>query len=138
MSGLVLDASVVTRWATREDGPFASRVEGLLSQSGWWATAPPLLGFEVANALVSLERRTSLADSFDGAWQIANAWLDSVRTDSPPLSALKTTCGLALQHQLTAYDAAYLELALRRGLPLATLDHKLRAAAVKAGVQVDF
>jgi len=43
---------------------------------------------------------------------------------------------LAVQHRLTVYDAAYLELALRRGLPLATLDQELRAAAESEKVKV--
>jgi predicted nucleic acid-binding protein len=42
--------------------------------------------------------------------------------------------GLAQAHRLSVYDAAYLELALRRGLPLATLDEKLKAAALAVGV----
>ena len=48
--------------------------------------------------------------------------------------ALSSTLALAAEYKLTAYDAAYLELALRRDLPLATLDSDLRRAAKKAGV----
>jgi predicted nucleic acid-binding protein len=47
----------------------------------------------------------------------------------------RVTLNLGLAHRLSAYDASYLELAIRRGLPLATLDQRLRDAAVAAGVQ---
>jgi predicted nucleic acid-binding protein len=50
--------------------------------------------------------------------------------------AFGDTVHLARSHGLSAYDAAYLELAMRRGLPLATLDAKLRSAAVAAGVSL--
>ena len=52
----------------------------------------------------------------------------------PRLHAVGNTLSLARDHNLSAYDAAYLELAMRRGLPLATLDDKLKTAALAAGV----
>ncbi len=58
-----------------------------------------------------------------------------ISTDQQAASqAWSETLNLADQHRLTLYDAAYLELARRRGLPLATLDQELRAAAVTANV----
>jgi predicted nucleic acid-binding protein len=54
--------------------------------------------------------------------------------DETKAHAFGTTVSLAREHHLSAYDAAYLELAIRRGLPLATLDDKLKAAAQAVGV----
>ena len=51
------------------------------------------------------------------------------------IRALSDTLQLARRYQLSAYDASYLELALRQGLPLATLDQDLQKAAKKAGVK---
>ena len=61
--------------------------------------------------------------------------LDISVDPATPAHALAATLQLARRHKLSAYDAAYLELALRTGLPLATLDEKLLKAARKAGVK---
>ena len=68
-----------------------------------------------------------------------NAWpLWSFRTEAPPITghALEATLQLARRFDVSAYDAAYLDLALRRGLPLATLDSNLRAGLTRTAVGV--
>jgi predicted nucleic acid-binding protein len=91
----------------------------------WW--------FEVRNTLVISERRKRITP--DQAVQIL-ARLDELplRLDVTPDSPV--VMGLAREHGLTVYDAAYLEVALRLVLPLATLDHALAAAAPSAGVEL--
>ena len=89
---------------------------------------------EVGNTLLTAERRkrTSVADSSHFL-----AILDAmpIETDSETVArASGAILALARTHGLTLYDSAYLELAMRRSLPLATLDKDLRAAAKKAGV----
>jgi predicted nucleic acid-binding protein len=91
----------------------------------WW--------FEVRNTLVTSERRKRITP--DQAIQILTR-LDELplRLDVTPDSAV--VIALARQHGLTVYDAAYLEVALRLVLPLATLDRALAAAAPGAGVEL--
>ena len=92
--------------------------------------------FEVANALLSAERRkrvtmaevTTFLDFVSGF---------SIFLDTPQMtSAFDQVLALARQQNLTEYDAAYLELALRKNLPLATLDGDLRKAAQAVGVEL--
>ncbi len=95
---------------------------------------PALWPTEVANALwVAL--RKGRAD--DITLEVARRSLRSRTIEIEPSSidrSLGDTLALAQRHQLTVYDASYLELALRRRIPLATLDEALAAAAAKVGV----
>jgi predicted nucleic acid-binding protein len=95
---------------------------------------PVLWMFEVANALLALRRRQRIQrDEYD------QALLDLVDSrplvdDESPLRALDAISKLAEKHALSVYDAVYLELALRRNLPLASRDAALNKAAKNAGV----
>ena len=80
-----------------------------------------------AKALVSEARSGEFLELLEGV---------SIEVDAATFTQARTgTLHLARRHKLSAYDASYLELALRRGLPLATLDENLRKAATKAGVK---
>jgi len=96
------------------------------------AVVPSLFWFELANAVVRAERRGRITEEKGTEFL---EFFDDVIADEavPPASALAQ---LARVHGLTAYDAAYLWVAQSRGLPLATLDGQLRAAATKAGIEV--
>lgn len=95
---------------------------------------PVLWAFEVANALLVLLRRRVIQEGqYEEACQEL-AKLQSVIDDEGPRLALKETSRLAKAHSLSVYDAVYLELSLRRSLPLATRDAALNKAAKKAGV----
>lgn len=101
----VLDCSLTVAWFFEDEmNRYAQAVEDSLAAA---AVVPGLWPLEVANALLVRERR-------------CRAWQHSLH--------------LARSHRLSVYDAAYLELALRQGLPLATLDDRLAAAATSAGV----
>ncbi len=83
----------------------------------------------MANVLAMSVRRGRIDESFLGA-TLADLELLPIQTDADTEKhAWRGTLRLAQKHRLTVYDAAYLELAQRRGLPLATLDRELRAAA---------
>ncbi|MGH6913595.1 MAG: type II toxin-antitoxin system VapC family toxin, partial [Geminicoccales bacterium] len=86
---------------------------------------------EVRNLLVMNERRGRL-DAAGTAKFLIDLGELPIQIDREPDSG--TTLGLARAHRLTCYDAAYLELALRRAAPLATLDRRLAAAARTAAV----
>jgi len=131
---LVVDASVAVAWCfADETTPFTEKVLDLVSRADE-VYVPPLWPFEVANALLAAERRKRItvaqAASFlnrIGGLPVTVELQQVSRAHDQVLSA-------ARQHGLTVYDAAYLELAVRRGLPLATLDDRLNRASVAAGV----
>ncbi len=128
----VLDASITACWAFQdEDHPDAGlafhrmRAEEAVVPCLWW--------FEVRNILVVNERRRRIAES-DTAAFLLNLSRLRVRLDRLPEG--DAVLRLARTHRLSVYDAAYLELAQREGLPLATLDADLRRAAADEGVEL--
>ena len=133
--GLVLDSSVTLAWAYGDETTQPVRqVFDLLSQSGGWV--PGLWRLEVANVLEMGVRRNRHDRDFRDATLADLAQLPIQVDLETSQQAWNATLRLAEQYQLTLYDAAYLELALRRNLPLATLDEDLRHAAGKEKVQV--
>ncbi len=130
---LVLDSSVTLAWVFGDETTPAIRqvFEGIAERG---AVVPGLWWLEVANSLTVAVRRKRIDTDFRRAALGDLALLD-ISTDQQTASLVwSETLNLADQHRLTLYDAAYLELARRRGLPLATLDQELRAAAVSATV----
>jgi predicted nucleic acid-binding protein len=125
----VLDASIAASWAFLEGDLNAELAfERLLSQS---ATAPWLWWYEVRNLLIMSERQRHRNPADTEAFLGLLATLP-LRLDHAPDQEVVLT--LARAHELTVYDAAYLELAQRQGIPLATLDSDLVRAARAEGV----
>ncbi len=132
----VADASVAIAWvhpaqATTQTSAMLDAVAG-----GAVVEVPALWRLEVANALVVLVRRRKLTDEerLGGL-----RWLDALRTrvdhDAASLAFTRLS-DLAVDHKLSVYDAAYLELARRRDLILACKDGPLRDAARRFGVRL--
>jgi predicted nucleic acid-binding protein len=121
----VVDASTTACWLMPDEfNPLA--LHALRLVDGGDVIAPALWWFEVRNMLIVNERRgrLSIAQS-EGALEILQRLkigLDRA-PDEPVILAF------ARKHQLTVYDAAYLELAARKNIPLATLDRRLETAA---------
>jgi predicted nucleic acid-binding protein len=131
----VLDASVAVAWvAGTPADPYSVAVQSHVA-SGWRAIVPPLWQLEVANGLLMNERRRILtaADADRGLRDLETFLASRAELDQTP-AAMRELANLARTYQLTVYDAAYLELAKRESVPIATLDKGLRGAAVKAGV----
>jgi predicted nucleic acid-binding protein len=131
----VLDASVAVAWVVGTPvDPYAVAVQSHVA-SGWRAIVPPLWQVEVANGLLMNERRKTLtsAEADRGLLDLETFLASLADLDATP-AAMRELANVARAYQLTVYDAAYLELAKRESLPIATLDKGLRAAAVKAGV----
>jgi predicted nucleic acid-binding protein len=133
----VLDASVALAWFLDKPEPAeAVRIKRFLL-AGSRAVVPALWHLEIANGLAVAERRgiLSAADSnrclLDIEQLLAQA-LDTSPNQIPVRQALMT----ARAFGLSAYDSVYLDLARSEGLPLATLDQKLRAAAKAASVEL--
>ena len=135
MNRFVLDASVAVAWVVGIPvDPYAVAVQSHVA-SGWRAIVPPLWQLEVANALLLNERRMTLTSAeADRGLLDLETFLASLADLDPTPAAMRELANVARAYQLTVYDAAYLALAKRASLPLATLDKGLRAAAVKAGV----
>jgi predicted nucleic acid-binding protein len=125
---VVLDSSVTLAWIYADETTEPVReVFQMLSQNGAWV--PELWRLEVANVLEMGVRRKRHDAKFRDATLADLSQLPiqvDVETDKQAWGA---TLHLAERHQLTLYDAAYLELALRRNLPLATVDQEIRRAA---------
>jgi predicted nucleic acid-binding protein len=125
---LVLDSSIALAFAYSEETTDAvKQVFDLLSQSGAWV--PTLWRLEVANVLEMGVRRKRHDKNFRDATLTDLAQLPIQVDAETDRQAWRETLLVAERHHLTLYDAAYLELALRRSLPLATLDEDLRRAA---------
>jgi predicted nucleic acid-binding protein len=133
----VLDNSITMRWffgdSTPRDLAYASRILDAMKADE--AVVPGLWGLEVANVLARAESiglvSEARSETFIGMLQQLDISVDLATS----AQALAATLQLARRHKISAYDAAYLELALRTGLALATLDEKLSKAARKAGVK---
>ncbi len=133
MSDLVLDASLTLQWFLEDESGREYGLNVLASLSSKRAAVPILWFYEVGNGLLMAHRRKRITfDQIDGFL---------ARLKTLPIDAAQQVPGeilelpaLAQKHSLTNYDAAYLALALRLSLPLATTDADLRKAAAAAGV----
>jgi len=130
----VLDNSVVTGWylpeqATAYGQSVATRLESDK------ALVPTLWQLELANVLKTACTRGKL--DLDTARQILDALGRlPIEIDTSPAPGQRQLFELAMRYQFSSYDAAYLELAMRHGLPIATQDLHLKEAAMAAGVDV--
>lgn len=135
MTGFVADASIVLTWLLDDES--TPETENLLVSlaTGSTAEAPVLLRYEVANVLVTAHtrrKRLSHAALLSGLQDFENL---QIRYDAEsPRVATSRIAQIAEHHGLTVYDAAYLELALRKGHPLATLNSKMKDAASRLGI----
>jgi len=133
----VLDNSVTMRWFFGDGKPqelaYAGKVLDAMKQDN--ALVPATWGLEVANVIARAEYKGIVTEARSGAFLEMLEGVD-IDVDSATFSqALSDTLQLARRYKLSSYDASYLELALRLGLPLATLDEDLQKAAKKAGVK---
>lgn len=129
----VLDCSVALAWCFPDEYALypQSVLDSLTVNAG---AVPSLWRLEVANALLVGERRGRCTAADVVAWLGFLAALP-IRIDSETEDrAWCDTLGFARAYSLSVYDASYLELASRRGLPLASLDRQLNAAAKAAGI----
>ena len=137
MSPVVVDASVALAWCFADEGSdYADQV--LVALEGHEVTVPAIWGLEIANAVLVGERGKRLKQpDIQQFLTLLNAL--AIRQDvSDVRDTVSSILPLARRHRLSAYDAAYLELAVRCGAPLATLDPRLKKAAIQAGIPIFF
>ena len=131
---LVLDASIALSWLLPDEDSSSPRdaFEIVRNNGGW---VPGIWRLEVANGLQLGVRRSRIDLTFRGAALADLSTLPITVDDETDRRAWSETLALTDRFGLTLYDACYLELALRRGLPLATLDNNLRRASAEAGIE---
>lgn len=136
MSGLVLDASVTLCWlfgdqATAYTDDVLDRIGG-----GCEALTPTIWPFEIANAMIVGERRKLISHMQVVAFVEALRALGIRAETVDGERAFGRVLEMARRFRLSAYDASYIELAVRKGWPLSTVDGPLRSAAKAAGVDL--
>jgi predicted nucleic acid-binding protein len=132
----VLDASVALSWFFDDEfSPYSDSIAEIMPQSQ--AVVPIIWPLAMANGFLTAFRRGRLQETQVAALIGA---LGRLRIDIDngiaPESLAQATLTLGIAHRVSAYDASYLELAMRRGLPIATQDEKLIQAATETGVRV--
>ena len=136
----VLDASITITWLLKDAGErseaYAFDVLKQIRTLGAEIHVPATWGLEIANVIARSEAKgfvtEAQSEGFLAMLSAAPIFVDG----STAAHALSETVQLARRYRLSSYDASYLELAMRGGLPLATLDEALQKAATKAGVKL--
>lgn len=134
-AAFVLDCSVAMAWLFHDQA--TSNTAAILNRMAAETAVVPALWFiEVANVLALAERKGRITPSRSDAFIADLGKLAIERDDDAPDRAFTHVLALCRAHQLTSYDAVYLDLAVRRNLPLATLDDALRKSAKKLGLSL--
>ena len=133
MSRFVLDCSTAMAWCFEDESNL--RADAVLaSLASNEAIVPSVWPLEVANTLAVSERRRRVAEADIKSFLQMLKGLPIAIDDQASRRAFDEALSLARRWQLSAYDAAYLDLALRTGCPLASLDGPMNEAAVGLGV----
>lgn len=133
---IIVDASVSLAWALPDEtSSYADAVLNVVEQEG--LLVPELWAREVGNGLAISHIRKRITKADETAFLLSLSCLTiEVEVSAPPVTAIQNGVAAALRYGLTAYDAAYVDLALRENLPLATLDAAMRKAASAVGVTI--
>ena len=135
MNRFVLDTSVALAWCFEdEQSAQADRVLDLLGSAT--AMAPAIWPIEIGNALLAAERRKRITPAGVSSSLRLLGSLHIRLDDASPSLDSEHLVVLARSQNLSVYDAVFLHLAMREGIPLATLDRSLARAARRAGVSV--
>lgn len=131
----VVDNSIVMSWCFKDEAnKYTDAVLDSLAES--YAVVPSIWPLEVVNALLVSERRRRLSEAESIRFLTLLAQLPLTVEQEQSEKAMMIILALARKHKLSSYDASYLDLAMRNGLPIATLDKNLRAAAKRAQVAI--
>jgi predicted nucleic acid-binding protein len=135
LTGIVVDASVALAWCFPDEGSdYADRV--LVALEGHAILVPALWSIEITNALLVAERRKRVRQLETRRFIDLLSDLKVEREARSVADAVSNVLPLGREYVLSAYDAAYLDVAIRHGVPLATLDSNLRRASTRAGIEI--
>ena len=135
MTDIVIDASVALAWCFKDERTEATDrlLERVQTDA---ATVPILWHLEIANVLALAERRGRITSAESAELIALLETLEIIVDEETPSRAFGRVLDLAREQRLTAYDAAYLDVAMRLGVPLASKDRDLCDAAERLGVTV--
>ena len=135
MKSVVLDASVALAWCfPDEQSPYADQV--LQAIEGRSVLVPPVWALEIANGLLVGERRKRLGQAEIVRFVDLLEDLPLEEVSVPVPGQIRGVLPLGREYGLSAYDATYLDVAIRHGADLATADDALEKAARKAGIAI--
>lgn len=135
MQEFVIDNSVVMSWCFQDEtNKYADDVLGLLEEGT--AYVPAIWPLEVSNVLLVAERRRLLSQADSSRFISLLFELPIIVDQESPERMLSEILALAREYKLSSYDASYLDLAMRKGLPLATTDMNIIAAAKRSSVSI--
>jgi predicted nucleic acid-binding protein len=131
----VIDNSVVMTWCFKDEN---RRYSDFILNKLEIATAlvPSIWPLEVTNVLLVAERRKRISEADSTRFIALLSELPISVDQEPPERMIKEIFALARKHNLSSYDASYLDLAMRKGLPLATLDKNLLAVAKRIKISI--
>ena len=131
----VIDNSVVMTWCFKDEtSQYADLVLDRLEVSDGFV--PSIWPLEVCNVLLVAERKNRIGEADSARFIALLSELPIIVEQEPPERMIKEIFALARKHKLSSYDASYLDLAMRKGLPIATLDENLMAVAKRSKVSI--
>ena len=134
-AAFVVDCSVAMAWLFSDEA--TPKTAALLNRLATETALVPAWWFiEITNVLAMAERKGRITPAQSDAFVADLGKLGIERDDEAPDRAFTVLLTLCRRHRLTSYDAIYLDLAVRRNLPLATLDEDLRKSAKKLGLRL--
>jgi len=131
----VVDNSVVMAWCFKDEtSRYADYILDRLEVSTGFV--PAIWPLEVCNVLLAAERKRRISEAGSTRFITLLAELPLIVEQESPERMMKEIFALARKHKLSSYDASYLDLAMRKGLPIATLDKDLIKAAKQSKVPI--
>ena len=135
MEHFVVDNSVVMSWCFKDEtNEYADRILDRLSETT--AVVPSIWPLEVVNVLLAAERKNRLSESDSIRFLALLSQLPVIVDDERPERLMNELLALARTSNLSSYDASYLNLAMRNGLSIATLDNRIIEAAKRIEVPI--
>ena len=135
VNGIVIDASVALAWCFPDEASdYADRV--LVALENQTAIVPSIWSVEVTNALLVGERRKRIQQPEVRRFVELLKGLNILEDGQPFADTVSNILPLAREYDLSAYDAAYLDVAVRHGASIATLDVALQKAGRAAGIKI--
>ena len=131
----VIDTSVVMSWCFKDEtNRYADGILDFLEEAT--ALAPSIWPLEVGNVLLVAERKKRLSEADSMRFVTLLSELPIIVEQEPPERMMHEILMIAREHKLSSYDASYLDLAMRKGLSIATIDKNLVAAAKRSQVPI--
>ncbi len=131
----VIDNSVVMAWCFKDETSlYADTILDSLEKA--IAFVPLIWPLEVGNVLLVAERKKRLSEADSTRFIALLSELPIIIEQEAPERMIKEILAVAREHKLSSYDASYLDLAMKKGLPIATLDKNLLAAAKRSQVPI--